>query len=52
MNRYKNNFYCKFSQLHVQVPYKSENSDFCCKHASGGEKGGGGGDSKEERKKM
>lgn len=50
MNRYKNNFYCKFSQLHVQIPYKSENSDFCSKHASGGEKGGGG-DSKEERKK-
>lgn len=38
MNRYKNNFYCKFSQLHVQVPYKSMNSDFCSKHASGGEK--------------
>lgn len=49
MNRYKNNFYCKFSQLHVQIPYKSENSDFCSKHASGGEKGGGGTRKKKEK---
>lgn len=52
MNRHKNNFYCKFNQLHVQVPYKSENSDFCIKHASGGEKWGGGGLERRKKKNV
>lgn len=51
MNRYKNNFYCKFSQLHVQIPYKSENSDFCSKHAPGEEKWGGGVTRKNQKEK-
>lgn len=51
MNRYKNNFYCKFSQLHVQVRTNPRILIFVVSMHQAEKSGGGGGVNRKKKEK-